>query len=33
MVSAAAKLVPTFAERGMSHGQCDGSPTAVISVF
>jgi hypothetical protein len=28
-----AKLVPTFADRGVSHGQCGGSPTAVISVF
>jgi hypothetical protein len=28
-----AKLVPTFADRGMSHGQCGGSPTAIISVF
>jgi hypothetical protein len=28
-----AKLVPTFADRGMSHGQCGGSLTAVISVF
>jgi hypothetical protein len=25
--------VPTFADRGVSHGQCGGSPTAVISVF
>jgi hypothetical protein len=28
-----AKLVPTFADEGVSHGQCGGSPTAVISVF
>jgi hypothetical protein len=28
-----AKLVPTFADREVSHGQCGGSPTAVISVF
>jgi hypothetical protein len=28
-----AKLVPTFADRGVSHGQCGGYPTAVISVF
>jgi hypothetical protein len=28
-----AKLVPTFAYRRMSHGQCGGSPTAVISVL
>jgi hypothetical protein len=28
-----AKLVPTFADRRVSHGQCGGSPTAVISVF
>jgi hypothetical protein len=28
-----AKLVPTFADRGLSHGQRGGSPTAVISVF
>jgi hypothetical protein len=28
-----AKLVPTFADLGVSHGQCGGSPTAVISVF
>jgi hypothetical protein len=27
-----AKIVPTFADRGVSHGQCCGSPTAVISV-
>jgi hypothetical protein len=27
------KLVPTFADRGVSHGQCGESPTAVISVF
>jgi hypothetical protein len=25
--------VSTFADRGVSHGQCGGSPTAVISVF
>jgi hypothetical protein len=25
-----AKLVPNFADRGVSHGQCGGSPTAVI---
>jgi hypothetical protein len=28
-----AKLVPTFADRGVSHGHCSGSPTAVISFF
>jgi hypothetical protein len=28
-----AKLVPTFADTGVSHSQCGGSPTAVISVF
>jgi hypothetical protein len=28
-----AKLVPTFADRGVSLGQCGGSPTAVISRF
>jgi hypothetical protein len=28
-----AKLVPTFADRRVSHGECGGSPTAVISVF
>jgi hypothetical protein len=28
-----AKLMPTFTDRGVSHGQCDGSPTAVISNF
>jgi hypothetical protein len=28
-----AKSVPTFEDRGVSHGQCGGSPTAVISVF
>jgi hypothetical protein len=28
-----AKLVPTFADRGVSHGQCGGSPTAVFSIF
>jgi hypothetical protein len=28
-----AKLVPTFADRGVSHGQCGESPKAVISVF
>jgi hypothetical protein len=28
-----AKLMPTFADRGVSHGQCGGSPTAVILVF
>jgi hypothetical protein len=28
-----AKLVPTFADRGLWHDQCGGSPTAVISVF
>jgi hypothetical protein len=27
-----ATLVPTFAGRGVSHGQCGGSLTAVISV-
>jgi hypothetical protein len=27
-----AKLVPTFADREVSHGQCGGSPTAVISI-
>jgi hypothetical protein len=27
------KLMQTFADRGFSHGQCVGSPTAVISVF
>jgi hypothetical protein len=27
------KLVPTFADRWVSHGQCCGSPTAVISIF
>jgi hypothetical protein len=27
------KLVPTFADRGMSRSQHGGSPTAVISVF
>jgi hypothetical protein len=27
-----AKLVPTFADRGVSHGQCGVSPTAVILV-
>jgi hypothetical protein len=24
--------MPTFADRGVSHGQCGGSPTAIISV-
>jgi hypothetical protein len=28
-----AKLVPTFADRRVLHGQCGGSPTAVISVL
>jgi hypothetical protein len=28
-----AKLVPTFADTGVSCSQPDGSPTAVISVF
>jgi hypothetical protein len=28
-----AKLVQTFADRGVSHGQCGGSPTALISAF
>jgi hypothetical protein len=28
-----AKLVPTFADRRVSHGQCGGSPRAVISVL
>jgi hypothetical protein len=28
-----AKLVPTFADRGVSPGQCSTSPTAVISVL
>jgi hypothetical protein len=28
-----AKLMPTFADIGVSHGQCGGSPTTVISVF
>jgi hypothetical protein len=28
-----AKFVPTFADRGVSHSQCGGSPTAVISDF
>jgi hypothetical protein len=28
-----ATLVPTFADRRMSHGQCGGFSTAVISVF
>jgi hypothetical protein len=28
-----AKLVPTFAVRGVSDGQCGGFPSAVISVF
>jgi hypothetical protein len=27
------KLVPTFANRGVSHGQCNGSPRSLISVF
>jgi hypothetical protein len=26
-----ARLVPTFADRGVLHGQCGGSPTAVIA--
>jgi hypothetical protein len=28
-----AKLVPTFEDRGVSHGQCGRSPMAVISIF
>jgi hypothetical protein len=28
-----AKLVPTFADRRVSHVQCGRSPTALISVF
>jgi hypothetical protein len=28
-----AKLVPTFAHRGVSHGRCGRSSTAVISAF
>jgi hypothetical protein len=28
-----AKLMQTFADRGVSHDQCGGSPTAVISVY
>jgi hypothetical protein len=28
-----AKLVPTFAEEGVSRGQRGGSPTALFSVF
>jgi hypothetical protein len=28
-----AKLVPTFADRGVSRSQRGGSPTAIISVF
>ena len=28
-----AKLVPTFADRGVSRGQCNGSPRSLISVF
>jgi hypothetical protein len=28
-----AKLVPTFADRGVSHSQRVGCPTAVISIF
>jgi hypothetical protein len=31
--SLSVKLVPTFADREVSHGQCGGSPTAVISLF
>jgi hypothetical protein len=27
------KFVPTFADRGVSRGQLDGSPTAVFSDF
>jgi hypothetical protein len=27
------ELVPTFADRGVSHGQCGGSLTTIISVF
>jgi hypothetical protein len=27
-----AKLVPTFADRGVSHGQCSGSPMVVILI-
>jgi hypothetical protein len=27
------EVSPTFADREVSHGQCDGSPTAVISIF
>ena len=29
----AAKLVPTFADRGVSRGQRNGSPQPLISVF
>ena len=28
-----AKLVPTFADRGVSHGQRNGSPRPLISVY
>ena len=28
-----AKLVPTFADRGVSRGQCNGSPRPLISVY
>ena len=28
-----AKLVPTFADRGVSHGQRDGTPRLLISVY
>jgi hypothetical protein len=28
-----ATLLPTFADRGVSRDQRDGSPTAVISIF
>jgi hypothetical protein len=31
--SLSAKLVPTFADRGVSRSQRGGSPTAVFSVF
>jgi hypothetical protein len=30
-IGLSAKLVPTFADRGVSRGQHDGSPTAVTS--
>jgi hypothetical protein len=28
-----AKIMPTFADRGVSHGQCGGSPTAIVLVI